>query len=68
VAPYPCGIVSEIDRAPGVVPSHMPGANPYLHEFADAHEIPFEATRGGAATMYPEYIPKVRELATAPAR
>jgi hypothetical protein len=68
VAPYPCGIVSEIDRAPGVVPSHMPGTNPYLREFADAHEIPFEATRGGSETMYPEYVPRLRQLATTPAR
>jgi hypothetical protein len=60
VAPYPCGIVSEIDREKGVVPSHMPGTNPYLHEFADTHELPYEATRGGAETMYPEYIQKMK--------
>jgi hypothetical protein len=68
VAPYPCSIVSEIDRPAGVIPSHMPGTNPYLHQYADAEEIPFEATRGGAETMYPDYISKLKTLSSAPAR
>jgi len=62
VPPYPCGIVQEIDRARGVVPHFLPGTNPYMLEFAIKHGLPAEATRGGAATMYPEFREKMRVL------
>jgi hypothetical protein len=67
--PYPCGIVQEIDRVRGAVPHFLPGANPYLAEFAIKHQLPLEATRGGAETMYPEFRQKLRTLkpAAAPA-
>lgn len=54
IPPYPCTVVSEVDRPRGVVPSEMPGANPYLGEFGEKYNIPIEATKGGAASMYPE--------------
>jgi hypothetical protein len=60
VAPYPCGVVEEVDRPKGYVPSWLPGTNPDLEEFAKNHNLPFEATRGGAETMYPDYRFKVR--------
>jgi hypothetical protein len=63
VPPYPCDIVEEVDRPKGVVPNFLPGANPSLQDFAAAHALPFDATRGGAETMYPEYRKK---LATMP--
>jgi hypothetical protein len=56
VAPYPCSVVEEETHEKGEVPSWMPGKNPDLHEYADKHKIPFDATRGGPQTMYPEYI------------
>ena len=31
-------------------------------EFAAAHGLPFEATRGGARTLYPEYMLTIQEL------
>ena len=31
-------------------------------EFADAHGLPFEATRGGAEKMYPEYMATIQTL------
>lgn len=62
VAPYPCGVVQEVDRPRGVVPHHLPSANPYLMEFAQQMKLPFEATRGGAATMYPEYRKTLKTL------
>jgi hypothetical protein len=37
------------------VPNHLPGTNPFLHEVADWYGLPYEATRGGAETLYPEY-------------
>jgi glyoxylase-like metal-dependent hydrolase (beta-lactamase superfamily II) len=33
----------------------LPGDNTFLSEFANRFHVPFEATRGGAETMYPEY-------------
>ena len=69
VPPYPCGVVQEIDRPKGQVPHFLPGANPYLSEFAVKHHLPVEATQGGAETMYPEFRRKMRTMkpATAPA-
>ena len=54
---YFCESVPEIVR-PGVVPNHLPGTNPFLHEVANWYGLPYEATRGGAATLYPEYRKK----------
>jgi hypothetical protein len=54
---YFCEAAPEIVR-PGVVPNHLPGTNPYLHEVANWYGLPYEATRGGAATLYPEYRKK----------
>ena len=62
VPPYPCQVVEEVDRPRGVVPSRLPGTNPYLHEFAVGYGLPFEATEGGASTMYPDYIDTLRTL------
>jgi hypothetical protein len=60
VAPYPCGVVEEVDRPKGYVPSWLPGTNPDLEDFARKHEIPAEAVRGGAETMYPDFRFKLR--------
>jgi hypothetical protein len=54
---YFCEAVPEIIR-PGVVPHHLPGTNPFLHEVANWYGLPYEATRGGAATLYPEFKQK----------
>ena len=51
--PYPCESVEEVARPRGDVPHHLPGQNPYLTEFAERHNIPYAATRGGAETAYP---------------
>jgi hypothetical protein len=51
--PYPKGFVA----------FHLPGENSYLTEFASRYNVPVEAARGGAETMYPEYRIK---LATMP--
>ena len=59
IPPYPCEAVEEIERPRGVIPHWLPGQNPDLEEFANKHEIPIEATRGGPETMYPDYRSKV---------
>jgi glyoxylase-like metal-dependent hydrolase (beta-lactamase superfamily II) len=63
ITPYPCQIVEEIDRPQGVVPHHLPGQNPFLSEFPAKFGVPVEAARGGAETMYPEYMLKMQTAA-----
>jgi hypothetical protein len=60
LSPFSCIPTIEIERARDEVPYYLPGENPYLTEFADRNGIPAEATRGGAETMYPEYLKKLR--------
>jgi len=56
-----CDYGPELPLAPDAVPAWLPGTNPYLQEFAGWYGIPFEATRGGAETMYPEYRLKLKQ-------
>ena len=65
IGPYPCApqqIIVEVDRPQGTVPHHLPGTNTFLEEFADKFKLPFEATRGGAETTYPEYQLKLQQM------
>jgi hypothetical protein len=50
-----CEYVPEIPKPADSVPHHLPGTNPFLHEVANWYGLPYEATRGGAETVYPEY-------------
>ncbi len=50
-----CEYAAEVPAPEGTVPHHLPGENPHLREYAEWYGLPFEATRGGAETMYPEY-------------
>jgi cyclase len=53
---YHCRSAEEITSRPnGAVPGFLPGANPFLREFADRYQLPENAVRGGPETMYPEY-------------
>jgi hypothetical protein len=54
--PYPCEAVVEVPRPKGEVPHHLPGTNTFLEEYAKKHNLPVEATRGGAETALPEYM------------
>jgi hypothetical protein len=60
MTPYPCEVVSEVDRELGYVPHYLPGQNPYIREFAELHGLPFEASLGGAETALPEYQEQLR--------
>ncbi len=55
VPPYPCEMVTEVERPKGVIPHILPGTNTQVREFAERYDVPYEATRGGAATSYPGY-------------
>ncbi|HYR88665.1 MAG TPA: hypothetical protein VE422_31590 [Terriglobia bacterium] len=61
IPPYPCGIVEEVDRPEGIVPHFLPGTNTSLSEFPAHHDLPAEAAKGGAETMYPKYQSKLRQ-------
>jgi hypothetical protein len=56
---FGCEYAAELPRPVGTVPHHLPGTNQYLHEFANYYGLPFDATRGGAETLYPEYRQKL---------
>jgi hypothetical protein len=60
IAPYPCQPVIEVERPKGTVPHHLPGENKFLSEFTSRTGVPEEAARGGAQTMYPDYIARQR--------
>jgi len=63
-----CEYVTEIPKPADFVPNHLPGANPFLHEVADWYGLPYEATRGGAETLYPEYKLKMGKPDKSPPR
>jgi hypothetical protein len=62
---WPCEYVEEGEREPGAVPSYLPGENPWVAEYAATHNLPQEATLGGAEQMYPEYRARMRKLPVA---
>lgn len=59
IPPYPCDVIKEVVRPKGDVPHYMPGANPFLGEFAKKYNLPVELTMGGAESMYPEAARKL---------
>ena len=64
---WPCEYVDEVPGRPhSSVPSYMPGANPFVTEFAARHQIPVEAALGGPETMYPEFQQKLKTLKPPP--
>jgi hypothetical protein len=66
LAPYTCIPKHEVDERPSWVPHHLPGGNDFLKEFPSNFGIPVEAVRGGADTMYPEYMQKLATLPPPP--
>jgi hypothetical protein len=66
LAPFICTPRDVVDKPPSWVPHHLPGTNDFLKEFPSNFGIPVEATRGGADTMYPEYMQKLATLPPPP--
>lgn len=54
-----------LDRPPDYVPSHLLGQNPFLRDYADANKVPLLGALGGAETMSPDFISKVKDTAAA---
>jgi hypothetical protein len=62
---WPCEYVDEGERARGEVPHYLPGQNIWMAEYAATHNLPQEATLGGAEQMYPEYRERMKKLPVA---
>jgi hypothetical protein len=54
IPPYPCTVVTEVDRPKGVVPHYLPGTNSDITWFSRRYNIPMDVVNAGAANMYPE--------------
>jgi hypothetical protein len=59
IPPYPCTVVTEVDRPKGVVPHYLPGTNADIAWFSKRYNIPMDVVTAGAATMYPEIRSKL---------
>lgn len=53
-------------RPKGYVPHWLPGEKSFSQEIAEDYGLPLETVRGGAETMYPDYIPTLKKLLAAP--
>lgn len=63
--PYPCEEATETAVPRGSVPHFLPGTSPLPGlnpNLTDAFGTPMEPRLGGPATMYPEYIAKMKTL------
>jgi glyoxylase-like metal-dependent hydrolase (beta-lactamase superfamily II) len=54
--PYPCYPTVEVPREKGDVPHYLPGANPFIGDFAKKYKLPQDEVRGGAETALPESV------------
>ena len=52
----------EVERPTGEIPHYLPGTTPFLDESAMKWALPREAVRGGAETMYPEYLEQLKTM------
>ena len=59
--PNLCEVEEESDHPKGWVPHRLPGTASEEEVFAKKHNLPVEAVRGGAETMYPEYRAKLKQ-------
>jgi glyoxylase-like metal-dependent hydrolase (beta-lactamase superfamily II) len=49
-----------LDRKPDMVPNYPLGKNPFVTEYSLRYKIPLIGQLGGAPTMYPEFMAKLR--------
>jgi hypothetical protein len=63
LSPYPCEEATSTVVEPGTVPHALPGESllpAHDPKLTDAFGTPYEPRLGGAETMYPEYIAKMK--------
>lgn len=56
-----CEIEEETDRPKNSVPHRLPGTTTDTEAYAKKFNLPAEAVKGGAETMYPEYRKKIKQ-------
>jgi cyclase len=54
-----------LGRPPDYVPSHLFGQNASLRDYSNTNKVPLLGALGGAETMYPDFVNKVRNAGTA---
>jgi cyclase len=54
-----------LGRAADDVPNYAFGGNPFVKEFGDKYQIPVSAYLGGAETMYPDYVSRMKTVSGA---
>ncbi len=59
-------IISRADN-PTEIPNYLFGQNPYLREYSEKRHVPLLAALGGPATMYPDFLAKLKNPAEAEA-
>jgi hypothetical protein len=67
--PYPCEEATETVVERGTIPHYLPGRNLLPGQdpnLTDRFGTPFEARLGGAETMYPEYIARMKSFRRPP--
>jgi hypothetical protein len=67
--PYPCEEATETAVPRGQVPNFLPGKSPLPalnKDLTDRFGTPYEPRLGGAETMYPEYINKMKAMRRPP--
>lgn len=63
---YACDDGEQITGRPDdKIPHYLWGQNPFVHEYSDKFKVPLLAALGGAETMYPEFVAKLKDPATA---
>ncbi len=65
MAPYPCEEATETAVPRGTVPHFLPGESPLPGlnpKLADGYATPYDARLGGAQTMYPEFVTKMKGM------
>ena len=50
-----------LNRAKDRAPNYLFGQNPFLREYSEQHHVPLLAAMGGAQTMYPDFIAKLKD-------
>jgi glyoxylase-like metal-dependent hydrolase (beta-lactamase superfamily II) len=50
-----------LNRAKDRAPNYAFGQNPFLREYSEQHRVPLLGALGGAQTMYPEFMAKLKD-------
>jgi glyoxylase-like metal-dependent hydrolase (beta-lactamase superfamily II) len=66
IGAYQCSPKAESDLPRGFVAYQLPQKSTAIQDFAAKRKLPLEAAQGGAQTMYPEFLGRLRGLSSSP--